>query len=46
MIAIGCDVGSLTAKAFIMNEKGWLAGMIMKNIINGSETKDTFYQYH
>jgi activator of 2-hydroxyglutaryl-CoA dehydratase len=46
MIATGCDVGSLTAKAFIMNEKGWLAGEIMKNIINRSEIKDTFYKYN
>ena len=30
MIVAGCDVGSLTAKAFIMNEKGKLAGEIIK----------------
>lgn len=30
MIAAGCDVGSLTAKAYIMNEKGRLAGEIMR----------------
>ncbi|MFA5323982.1 MAG: acyl-CoA dehydratase activase [Smithella sp.] len=30
MIAAGCDVGSLTAKAFIMNEKGQLAGKIIR----------------
>jgi predicted CoA-substrate-specific enzyme activase len=29
MIAAGCDVGSLTAKAYIMNEKGGLAGEII-----------------
>lgn len=30
MIAAGCDVGSLTAKAYIMNEKGRLAGEIIR----------------
>ena len=30
MIAAGCDVGSLTAKAYIMNEKGKLAGEIIR----------------
>lgn len=30
MIAAGCDVGSLTAKAYIMNEKGVLAGEIIR----------------
>jgi activator of 2-hydroxyglutaryl-CoA dehydratase len=30
MIAAGCDAGSLTAKAFIMNLKGWLAGEIIR----------------
>jgi hypothetical protein len=30
MIVAGCDVGSLTAKAFVMNEKGSLAGEIIK----------------
>jgi activator of 2-hydroxyglutaryl-CoA dehydratase len=45
MIVAGCDAGSLTAKAFIMNKKGGLAGEIIKNIINRSETKDTFCQY-
>ena len=30
MIVAGCDVGSLTAKAFIMNEKGRLAGEIIR----------------
>jgi len=30
MIVAGCDVGSLTAKAFIMNEKGRLAGEITR----------------
>lgn len=30
MIVAGCDVGSLTAKAFIMNEKGGLAGEIIR----------------
>jgi activator of 2-hydroxyglutaryl-CoA dehydratase len=30
MIVAGCDIGSLTAKAFIMNEKGRLAGEIKK----------------
>jgi hypothetical protein len=29
-----------------INILGWLAGEIMKNIINRSETKDTFYKYH
>lgn len=29
MIVAGCDVGSLTAKAYIMNEKGGLAGEII-----------------
>ncbi|MCE5211939.1 MAG: 2-hydroxyglutaryl-CoA dehydratase, partial [Deltaproteobacteria bacterium] len=30
MIVAGCDVGSLTAKAFIMNEKGTMAGEIIR----------------
>ncbi|PKN50910.1 MAG: 2-hydroxyglutaryl-CoA dehydratase [Deltaproteobacteria bacterium HGW-Deltaproteobacteria-13] len=30
MIVAGCDVGSLTAKAFIMNEKGKIAGEIIR----------------
>lgn len=30
MIAAGCDVGSLTAKAYIMNEKGPLASEIIR----------------
>jgi activator of 2-hydroxyglutaryl-CoA dehydratase len=30
MIAAGCDVGSLSAKAFIMNEKGPLDGEIIR----------------
>lgn len=30
MIVAGCDVGSLTAKAFIINEKGTMAGEIIR----------------
>ncbi len=30
MIAAGCDIGSLTAKALIMNERGLLAGEIIR----------------
>lgn len=46
MIVAGCDVGSLTAKAFIMNEKGRLAGVIgavaskAASLIDGAGAKD------
>jgi activator of 2-hydroxyglutaryl-CoA dehydratase len=33
MIAAGCDAGSLTAKAFIMNEKGQLVAAFGASLI-------------
>lgn len=46
MIIAGCDVGSPTAKAFIMNEEFRLAGKIIKNVKNRSETKSKFCKYY
>jgi len=44
MIAAGCDVGSLTAKAYIMNEKGPLASEIIRvkstNITSANEVME------